>query len=191
MIDKENKIFEESLWESEKRYEMKRRLENVLRMYMLIGGIVTVIGVAYFVLSTLDIDFSKPQQIALLIAGVGFGVTVASFVIILIRKERRIYDAEIKSSLDSASEFLRYWAMFENVSKDVLQSENRKYNIHSLRETIEVLYKEGKIDESDLIALEEAIQVRNSLVHKGDTISPERARKYIKMLTDIIQKVIP
>ena len=188
---KEQKRVDEALWESEKRYQMKRRVDNILKIYMLLGGIGTIFGMAYFILTMLEINFSDTQLVALLIAGISFALTIASYGMLLIRKERLIYDVEVKNNLDTASDFLRYWAKFENASKDALEKENRKYNKYSIREILELLYEEKKIDKSDLMSLEEAIQIRNSLVHKGDTISPERAKKYINLLTDVIHKVMP
>ncbi len=65
------------------------------------------------------------------------------------------------------------------------------FNILSDRTQVAITNDLEKIDKSDLMSLEEAIQIRNSLVHKGDSISPDRAKKYIKLLVDVIQKVMP
>ncbi len=99
---------------------------------MMLGGIGTVFGIAYFVLSTMEIEFTKPQQMALLIAGVSFGLTVASYGMLLIRRERLFYDIEVQKNLDIASEFLHYWEEFENVSKNSLDQEHRIYNKYSI-----------------------------------------------------------
>jgi len=188
--EKYNHKYEEALWESEKRFYSQRKIEVILKIYMLLGIITAVFGVAYFVLSTLDIELSNSQINALLISGVGFTVAAMSWGMILVRRERMYYERQRKKSLDTVAEFLRYWAKFENIGKEVLEKEHREFNKYSIREIIELLHKEGKLDKSDILALEEAIQLRNSVVHKGDDLPYEKAKKYIDILARVIQKVM-
>lgn len=189
--EKSNYKYEEAIRESEKRNNIQRKFEIILKLYMLIGIITAVFGIAYFVLSTLNIELSRSQINALLIAGVGFAITMLSWAMLLVKRERRLFEQQHEKSMESVSEFLRYWAKFENISKDVLEKEHRQFNKYSIREIIELLYEEGKIDKSDILALEEAIQLRNAVVHKGDSLPSEKAKKYIELLTNVIQKVVP
>lgn len=189
--DKNSRKYEEALWESNKRFYTQRKIELILKLYMLVGIITAVFGVAYFLLSTLDIELSKSQINALLISGVGFTVAIMSWGMIIVRRERLHYEQQRERSMDTVAEFLRYWAKFENIGKDVLEKEHREFNKYSIREIMELLYKEGKIDKADILALEEAIQLRNSVVHKGDELPYEKAKKYIDVLAQVIQKVMP
>lgn len=195
MINDQNNKYEKSLLESKKRYESKRNIDYILKLYIILGTLGSVFGLTYFTLITLNIEFSRPQQYSLLVTGASFALAMASYGMLLIIKERRVRDEEMMKNIENSSDFLKYWGRFENISRDfldhTLSSENRNYNKYSIREILELLFKKGMIDKSDLIELEEAIQVRNSLVHKGNTISKESTNKYIELLTNVIQKLMP
>lgn len=183
--------YEEALWSSEKRYRVQRKVETILKMYMLVGSLMAIFGVAYFALLTLNVELSSSQINALLISGVGFTVTIMSWGMLIIRKEKLFYEKKRGESMEAVSDFLRYWAKFETIGKYALEKEHKSYNKYSIREMIEILYEEGKIDKSDLLALEEAIQLRNSIVHKGDELPSEKSKKYIEFLAQVIKKIKP
>ncbi|KAF5028965.1 hypothetical protein DSECCO2_653530 [anaerobic digester metagenome] len=188
--DKYINKYEEALWESKNRFYAKRKFEVILKIYMIVGVLTSVFGITYFVLSTLNIELSNSQINALIISGVGFTVAIMSWGMVHIMRERLYYERQSKNSMLKIAEFLRYWAKFENAGKDVLEKEHREFNKYSIREIIDLLYKEGKIDENEVITLEEAIQLRNSIVHNGEDMPYEKANKYIDVLSQVIQKIV-
>ncbi|MCH8325918.1 MAG: hypothetical protein IIB83_05070 [Bacteroidetes bacterium] len=132
---------------------------------------------------------SDSQMMSLLVTGVGFTLAIASWGLLLLRKTRQTYELKRIEKMEVISDFLQFWNNFEIVSRDVLQREDKKFNKYSIREIIEILQEEGRLNRIDVLALDEAIRLRNSIVHRGDFISAERANKLMEVLNEVIQKL--
>jgi hypothetical protein len=87
-IDFDKQVLEKDLWELEKRQSTRRKFETILKLYSLFGLVVAVFGIVYFILTTLDIEFTRVQLIALLISGTGIFLSVTSWALFMLRRER-------------------------------------------------------------------------------------------------------
>ena len=70
-----------------------------------------------------------------------------------------------------------------------MSKEHEQYSKHSLRSVISKLYEEEKINKADVMALEEALQTRNLIVHGERPWSSELTGKVTDVLIDIIRKI--
>ncbi|HZE72962.1 MAG TPA: hypothetical protein VE135_25910 [Pyrinomonadaceae bacterium] len=182
--DKENEPFNVL----SRRRRLRRRLDLLLRMYSLMGLLIAILAAGYFLLTLLPYKLSERQQMALIAGGIGIALAVMSRILVIYRTEQESEEIELLKENESLSSFLDTWAKFERTSKETL-SKQEDFNIHSLRSVISRLYEEGKISKEDVIALDEAVQIRNSIVHGGKTVPPHATEKVIGLLVDIIKKI--
>ena len=194
----ERDIYNEAFYELNKQRRMRRRkFDLLLRTYSLGGFSIAILAGGYFLFSILPFEFSMRQQMSLIIAGVGLFLAFMSRTLIILRKEReteeieRIREEEIERirEYESIASFLDTWARFERVSKDALSKEADDFNRHSLRSVISRLHEDGKLDETDILALEEALQTRNSIVHGERPFSTKISEKITESLVEIIKKI--
>ena len=192
----ENDFFREKdeldrdLWELEKRRAGRRKFESILKIYSMMGIVVAIFGIAYFLLATLDVHLTFEQQIALLISGVGFALSAASWSLLKMRRERLNDDINKLKSMQELSEFLWKWSKFEEISKALLSETDLSYNRRSIREVIDMLLQTQIISRSDALVLDEAIQTRNLAVHRGSEIPESMISKYSEKLDKIIDKIL-
>lgn len=177
------------LWELEKRQSIRRRFETILKLYSLFGLVIAIFGIAYFVFTTLDIEITKAQQMALLISGTGIALSITSWALLVMRRERMDEDVKKLQSMQNLSEFIWKWSKFEAISKEVLLAQGKEFNRYSIREIIERLYEDGLIDKEDALSLEEAIQARNMAVHGGGIIPKEMLERYSSQIDEVISKI--
>ena len=76
-----------------------------------------------------------------------------------------------------------------NQIKDTLDQKNKKYNKYSIRQIIELLESLEIITSSDRAALQEAMNIRNSVVHDRHQLPPEVALETKNILSSIIAKL--
>ncbi len=178
-----------NLWEIEKRYSIRKRYDTILNLYSILGIIVAIFGVMYFIQITYNIHLTDSQRISLLVSGVGIVLSITSRILLIIKREQRKNEIEKIETVQELSEFLWKWAKFEEVSKEILQKYKVEYNRFSIKEIIKILLHEGKIDHFDALILEESIQIRNIVVHKGKVLPKNMILKYYKKIDDIINKI--
>lgn len=187
---REKDELDRDLWELEKRQSGRRRFESILKLYSMMGVVVAVFGVAYFILTTLDIQLSFKQQVSLLVSGVGLALSAASWSLLVMRRERLNDEINKLKSMQELSEFLWKWSKFEDISKSILLRSEQEFNRHSIREVIELLLINEVIDRSDALALDEAIQARNMAVHGGSELPKAMISKYSEKLDEVVDKIL-
>ena len=181
--------YKDAFYELSRRRRVRRRLDLLLRAYSVMGLLIAILAGGYFLLTLLPFELTINQLMALLFAGVGIALAFMSRTLMIFRKERESEELDRLNEYESLSLFLDTWARFERTSKEVLEKEGEEYNKHSLRAVISRLYEEGKIDKGDVIALEEALQTRNAVVHGERPLSTKVAEKITDSLVDIIKKI--
>lgn len=178
------------LWELEKRQLSQRRFQTVLKIYSILGIVVAIFGIAYFILISFNIQLTIHQQQLIVISGVGLALSITSWMWLKIRREQSKDEIEKFIAMQDLSELLWKWAKFEEVSKQILKNNRVEFNYYSIREIIDLLFKEGKIDRFDVLALEEVIQARNRAVHGGRMLPRDMISKYLKRIEEIMNKII-
>lgn len=180
---------DKGIWEIEKKQANNRKYNTILRLYSLTGIVVAFFGVAYFVLSSLNIQFTQQQLVALLLIGVGITLAVVSHALIILKEEKRKDELERLETIQELSLFLSKWIEFEELSKKEIKNKNVEFNRFSIKDIIKILLEEEKIDRSDALILEEAIQNRNLIVHGGRMLPKDMISNYLKNLDEIIYKI--
>ena len=104
-------------------------------------------------------------------------------------KERDAEELDRTEEYERLDSFLTTWQQFERVSKEILEREGKRLNMHSLRVVISYFHDEGKIDEEDVLVLEEGLKIRNLIVH-GERRVPSRVTERVtESLVEVIQKI--
>ncbi|MGJ8698243.1 MAG: hypothetical protein ACSHYF_18120 [Verrucomicrobiaceae bacterium] len=180
--------YSEALYDLGKRRRMRRKLDLLLRAYSLMGLLMAILAGGYFLVSLLP-ELTKNQQMALMFSGVGIALALMSRTLLILRREREAGEVERMTEYESVASFLDTWARFERISKEALSKEGEEFNRHSLRSVISRLHEDGKLDSSDVLALEEALQTRNLIVHGERPFSTKIAQTVTDSLLDIIKKI--
>ena len=180
---------DDAFYELSKRRSTRRLIDTSLRVYSLFGLIIAIFAGGYFLFTLLPFALSMNQQMSLMIAGVGIALAIMSRALMMFRKESELQKVELIRQYESVASFLDTWTRFEQATKEALAGENEEYSPHSLRSVISQLHEKGKLDASDVVALEEALQARNSIVHGDQPPSVSFAEKITDSLTQIIRKI--
>ena len=181
--------YSEALYLLRARRRVQHKLEFMLRAYSLMGLLMAILAGGYVIVTLLPIQFTTDQIAALMTTGVGIALGLMSWMLLILRKARESVGLEEISEYETVTSFLDTWARFEQISKESISFEDEEFNLHSLRSVISRLYEEDKLDKRDLIALEEALQARNSIVHKGGPFPTRYAETLTDSLVEIIKKL--
>ena len=188
-FNREHRESEKDLWELERKQSISQKFETILKLYSLFGLLIAIFGIAYFVFTTLNIELTISQQMALLISGSGIALSITSRDILLIRRERTNENIREIELMQGIGEFVWIWSKFEEISKQVLLSKGSKFNQYSIREVIEQLYKINLINEEEVIFLEKSIKIRNTVVHGKNIVSREVLDYFSSEINKIILKI--
>ena len=177
------------LYEFTGRQRSRRKVNFLLRAYSWIGFMLAIVAGGYFLLTLLSFDLSAQQRFALIMAGAGALVALMSRIFIAFYKERDAEELDRTEEYERLASFLAAWQQFERVSKEVLAKEGRRLNMHSLRVVISYLHDEGKIDEEDVLVLEEGLKTRNLIVHGERRVSTRVTDRVTESLVKVIRKI--
>ena len=183
--------FKDDLWEMEARLKKKSRVEQVLRLYTVLGALLGIFSLAYFFLSFLDVELTETQMTTLAMAGLGVALSLASWAMLIFRKQKQIEESASLNSLQQATKLMYLWSEFEFTAKEKLNNHNIEFAKHSIRSVISALYENELISKKDIVLLEDVMQLRNSIAHSrlGDDISPELIERMSKILVENIHKL--
>lgn len=178
--------------DNEIRWEINRqsRYDILLRSYAIFGLMVGLGSASYFFLSFLRVSLTPQQLLALVIGGSGVALSIFSWAILSVRRQYtaarmyRIRQATLQKDL------LDKWNLFENVSKELLSAEKADFSRTSLRSIISSLKQENRITNNDLISLQEALNIRNMIVHNLDGVPSDVMKKSVMELDYIVDKLL-
>lgn len=188
-LNNEAEEFKKEAWELQAKQSWSKKIETVLKLYSLFGLLIAAFSGIYFLLITLEISLSSQQQIALIISGTGLGVSIASWVMLLIRKDRIEKELATYKLMSEISELVWKWASFEELSKNILIAKGKDFKKHSIKDVIIQLYEDHIIDLEDTRYLEDTIHVRNMAVHGQNRLPEETIEKYSRILDEVISKL--
>lgn len=191
MKDDDLEKYKDDLWEMEARLKRKSRLEQILRLYMIMGALIGIFSLLYFLLSFLKIDLTETQMTTLAAAGLGITLSMASWGMLVYRKQRELEESEKLKSLQSATKLMHLWSEFEFAAKNKLELKGVDFPKHSIRSVLVSLFDLGIFDKKDLIMLEDAMQLRNLVAHSrfGSDLSTDSIDRATKILIDSINKL--
>ena len=148
------------------RMAKQSAIDRILLLYSALGFSVGFGALIYFAATFLPVSLSAAQRIALLTAGIGTTLGVMSVAVRMILQGRdREQLRQVKDS-QAILEFLRAWSRFEIAGKRSLGHQgDATTKRQSPRVLIDRLRAEGKLDDADVLALENAFKMRNAVVH--------------------------
>lgn len=164
-------------------------IERTLRIYSLLGTLVAIFSGVYLVLTLIPIALTQEQKFAAALVALGLGLAVMSRTLIAIHKVREAEALERESQSEGMFDFLDTWKEFEQISKDTLRQKGERFEPHSVRSVIVRLYEEGKIDDADIKAIDEALEARNAIVHGGRHPPPSFLKAITNTLVQVIRKI--
>jgi hypothetical protein len=165
------------------------RVASLLKVYTYLGSAIALLGAGYFGLTLVPNQLTPKQTEALNFSVSGFALAVISQVAIAIFKERRKAESLRYKEYAGLGDFLEAWSRFELISKHKMINDNESFDRHSLRSVISKLRRDYKINDSDVKALESALQARNAIVHAGQRLTLDRAESLTKSVREITDKV--
>jgi hypothetical protein len=183
--------YKDDLWELERRLKAKSRVETVLKLYSVFGALIGIFSLAYFLLSLLKIELTESQTLTLIIAGTSITLSLASWGMLLFRKQRELEESKKIKSFQNATKFMYLWTEFEISAKEKLEATGIDFSKHSIRSVIKVLYENNYITKKEAALLDDAMQLRNSIAHSrmGSEVSPELIARVSEVLLRTIEKL--
>lgn len=162
-----------------------QRVRLILRMYSVLGLMVSVGAIGYFLLTFLPVDLTLNQRLAVIVAGVGLLLSLTSILML----EYYAATLVVREQEWQQAEFIKTWIDFEQASRAAIGDEE-KYTRSSIRSILKELRDEGKITDDDLELLEDALKARNSIVHGARTVSQKVLDNMTSSLSTIIRQLI-
>jgi hypothetical protein len=176
-------------WELNRYRKNKLKYEQILRLYSVIGLLIGILSIIYFIFTTLDIHFDAQQQITLLISGVGLFLSFSSWFLLKLKQDKKLNEVQEMREYYGFADFILTWLKFEERSKKYLLVNNIKFNKFSIREVIKSIFSCGIITDSELTLLEQAMKLRNSLIHERNSIPLEIIMNYKGEIEKITNKI--
>lgn len=175
---------------SKKSQQRRERLkvELVFRLYSTIGLLMAAAGAGYFVLSFVPIELTSRQLMSVIIAGAGLMLAVLSRLFVSLWHRvilERYMDDQDGSRL---SEFITNWSHFE-MAMEARNSDNVDAGRMPIRTRLSRLAKEGRISKEQLLEIDEALRVRNAIVHGGEVPSSTVLERLTEVLQDASRKI--
>lgn len=183
-MDKEDFIYENI----DRNYKSKIGIEFILKIYVVLGIFLCLSGAAYFIMVTFNIELTEKQMLALFVSGSGFMLSLMSWAILLLKRERLKYEKKQSEKMDLTSQFIKTWVNFERVSREILGLDKSNESF-SIRNIFNRLFKEDKINKDEFFQLEEALHSRNNIVHGGVSVPLDKMQNLIEIVAKITFKI--
>lgn len=189
MSEKEN--YYDQIKSIEFKIEKKYRIEQVLRLYSVMGILISIFALSYFLLLIFDINLTKDQTLALTFTAFGFLFSVISWSTLSFIKQRRKFELTNLQSIHEIYNLIEIWNELEITAKEKLDKQNIVYAKHSINSILESLKRFDLINETDFNILQKAKNVRNMLVHNNlnFNISSFNINEISNNLINIIDKL--
>lgn len=171
------------------RQHTRKRIDYILKIYSRLGVLIGIIGIVIFVIDTFDITFDYKQRFALMIAGSGFFLSILSWVMLKNKNENKNNDSLKAQEYIITADFLSNWKEFEEISSAYLLSKDAHINDWSIREILFNLQKHNILTPYEIRYLNQAMQIRNDIVHEQITIPIDIITKYTDIVGKIIEKI--
>ncbi len=143
------------------------RLRLIFQLYAVVGALAGVIALAYYFIRQLDLSLTATDATILITAGVCLATSLISAGYLLMLKARTHAFACSDQYVLAASKLLARWGQFEEIARARLESMGIPFNPTSIREIVARLQDLGLITHVDAATVEEALRLRNDIVHGG------------------------
>lgn len=167
--------------------------DSLLRVYAVTGGLTTVGALLFVAYNDYAVHLRLESRTALVVAGTGILLTVASLAMILVRRPRPVMRSLLirqRSQTHSAAEFLLAWQFLElTLRNKVARNTGESTANQPLSVLIRRLETERVLDSTDVDGLRSLLALRNGIVHGGGYIPPQAVADAIRNSTRLAEKV--
>jgi hypothetical protein len=181
--------YEQDLWEFEKRQKSSQRFQQVFQIYAVLGGLVGALSLAYYFFRQMRIELSWTDGMILLTSGSGFVISIVSVLYLFLRKQKYTVDFDHVRYVITASEFLAEWARFERLGLQKLDAMGQQFNKTSIKEITSRLFDLGILKSNDALLVDEALRLRNSMVHGGARADVDVLRQMTKAVSELADRM--
>jgi len=187
-IENQNYLTDLDIYLSQK-YKSRARLRQILKIYQLFGILIAAISIIYFIITSIKIDLSQVQLLSIIIGGSGLVLSLFSklYTDYLETKSNELEARHLE--IESVSEYIFTWTLFEKTIKKFIISNDLDVNIHSLKAQIEFLYDKNIISDKEFLMIERALEFRNIIIHEGILVNSNRLNDLADALNNVIEKI--
>lgn len=171
------------------RLRRRIKVELFLRMYAYVGATISIVAIGYLIYSSLGINLNSQEQFALALSLTGAALSIFSFAMISFRKSRTYSIASVVADSSAEERFLNAWQMFEAASFETAWGNEIVDTRHSLRETFAQLVEQQIFTEEDRARAESLLSLRNSIVHRTNSMSADDVREGLEDVVTMLTKV--
>jgi len=166
--------------------ESKRKIHQILKLYVFLGMSVFIFSMAYVAIIELDISFLSENRLIAIAGLFGLILSLMSFSLMAIKniKKGELYEDEVVLVL-----FLREWVNFERNLDIFLERRGIKTRKGAIIQNLEEVRNLGIFDEVDSITGNLALRIRNQFVHEGDFLDLEKIELVIRSLQGLSKKL--
>jgi hypothetical protein len=157
------------------------RLTLTLKVYFVIGLVVTIIGSGYLVFELLSVSLRSNELLALTASVAGLLMAVFSWASLTLRRELLQRRTDQVHEYLLLGRFVQAWAAFEETARSLVQAKEGD-NALSVRAILDGLRRERLLQPTDFIRIEEILQLRNAIVHSGVTVPRQEIENAYQML---------
>ncbi|GLK67039.1 hypothetical protein [Hansschlegelia plantiphila] len=162
---------------------------TTMYIYQVFGLTVAIGSILYFLFDFYKLEISFRQQLILFTGASGLFFAVLAAAVVRYKKSRDDFEIQERLAAGYTLELIDAWNAFEEVAKQILTQDGEKFNRLSIRSVIDRLHREDILNNYDLSTIQEALEVRNIIVHGSVRIPAEKARQYTSKILNIVSKI--
>lgn len=145
------------------------------------GLVLAIVGSGYLVYEIMRVSLQKSELLALTVSIAGLLMAVLSWAILVLRRELLQRRAERVHEYLLVGRFIQAWATFEETARLLVQRQEGDEHL-SVRAILERLKREKVLKPTDLIRIDEILQLRNAMVHSGVVVPTKEIENAYQML---------
>lgn len=177
------------LFQLTQRRANDHRVHLAFQLYAVGGAVIGTIALALYFLRQLRVTLTAADVAILLTAGVGLATSAISILCLVLVKARARASICNDSYVVAASNLLAEWMRFEAGGRARLEQLHIDFNPASIRDIVAHLYALKLVSQVDRDILNEALRLRNELVHGSSQVERRRVDNMALMVREITRRV--
>ncbi len=171
------------------KYKSRARLRQILKIYQILGILIALFGILYFVFTTIKIELTTTQLFSIVLGGSGITLAVLSKILTDYLKEKDKENEKRRSEVENVSSYIFTWTIFERALRNFVEMQEANINKHSFRTQLEFLYKAKFLTDKDMLMIERSLEFRNLILHEGALINSDKLRESTEILNSVTEKL--
>ena len=184
-IDKDISVYELSRHSQEFKF---KKIEYAVKLYMLLGVCMAVLGLAYFLISTFNITLSEEQIKGIALFLCGILMIFFCKILLELRRIKLSRDLMVQRMELSMHSIIGIWQDFEDIGQDLLSigHGNAENSYLSVEDIVSGLRNQNFISELDVMTIKNALRLRNKVAHGHGFIENEDLINSSQRMNEII-----